>query len=111
MPKKMRRAALRSALSAKAGESEIVVVDELKINEPKTKEMHSALQSLVGESTALIVLAVKGEDEALVVRSARNLPYAKTLLVSYLNVRDLLGYEKIILPVQAIEVISKHLGK
>ncbi|MCB2179618.1 50S ribosomal protein L4 [bacterium] len=111
MPKKMRRAALRSALSVKAGENEIIVVDELKIKEPKTKEMHSALQELVGESTALILLAVKGESEALVVRSSRNLPYAKTLLASYLNVRDLLGYEKIIIPVQAIEVISEHLGK
>jgi len=111
MPKKMRQAALRSALSAKAGEQEIVVVDELKLKEPKTKEMHAALQSLVGESTALILLPAKGENENIVVRSARNLPYAKTLMASYLNVRDLLGYEKIIMPVQAIEVISERFGK
>lgn len=111
MPKKMRRAALRSALSAKAAGQEIVVVDELKINEPKTKEMHAALQQLVGESSALILMADKGENEALVARSARNLPYAKTLLASYINVRDLLGYDKIILPANALDVISGHLGK
>lgn len=111
MPKKMRRAALRSALSAKAAGQEIVVVDELKINEPKTKEMHAALQKLVGESSALILMAEKGENEALVARSTRNLPYAKTLLASYINVRDLLGYDKIILPANALDVISGHLGK
>jgi large subunit ribosomal protein L4 len=112
MPKKMRRAALRSALSAKAAEKEIVVVDELKIKEPKTKEMHAALQKLVGEDTsALILMAAKSEDEALVARSANNLPYAKTLMASYINVRDLLGYDKIILSTQAIEIISGNLGK
>jgi large subunit ribosomal protein L4 len=111
MPKKMRRAALRSALSAKAAGQEIVVVDELKINQPKTKEMHAALQQLVGESSALILMADKGENETLVARSARNLPYAKTLLASYINVRDLLGYDKVILPANAIDVISGHLGK
>jgi large subunit ribosomal protein L4 len=111
MPKKMRRAALRSALSAKAAGQDIVVVDLLKIAEPKTKEMHAALQKLVGESSALILIPQKGADEALVERSARNLPYAKTLLASYINVRDLLGYDKIIMPTAAIDVISGHLGK
>ena len=111
MPKKMRRAALRSALSVKAGGQEIVVVDELKLKEPKTKEMHTALQKLVGESTALILLPEKGENEEIVVRSTRNLPYAKTIHASYINVRDLLGYDKIIMPVKAIDIISDHLGK
>ena len=111
MPRKMRHAALRSALSAKAAGQEIVVVDELKIKEPKTKEMHAALKQLVGDDSALILMAEKGENEALVARSARNLPYAKTLLASYLNVRDLLGYDKLILPANAIDVISGHLGK
>lgn len=111
MPKKMRRAALRSALSVKAGEQHILVVDELKLKEPKTKEMHSALQKLVGESTALILLPEKGEGEEMVIRSTRNLPYAKTLHASYINVRDLLGYDKIVMPVKAIDIISDHLGK
>jgi len=111
MPKKMRRAALRSALSVKAAGQEIVVVDELKLKEPKTKEMHAALQKLLGEGSALILLPEKGENEALVARSARNLPYAKTLLASYINVRDLLGYDKIVMPATVIDVLSSHLGK
>ena len=60
MPKKMRRAALRSALSVKAAGQEIVVVDELKIKEPKTKEMHAALQKLIGDSSALILTDPEG---------------------------------------------------
>jgi len=111
MPKKMRHAALRSALSVKAAEQEIVVVDELKIKEPKTKEMHAALQKLLGEGSALILLPGKGENEDLVARSTRNLPYAKTLLASYINVRDLLGYDKIVIPTAVIDVLSSHLGK
>lgn len=111
MPRKMRQAALRSALSVKAAEQEIVVVDELKLKEPKTKEMHAALQKLLGEGSALILLPEKGENEELVARSARNLPYAKTLLASYLNVRDLLGYDKVVMPAAVIDVLSSHLGK
>jgi len=111
MPRKMRRAALRSALSVKAAEQEIVIVDELKLKEPKTKEMHAALQKLLGEGSALILLPEKGENEELVARSTRNLPYAKTLLASYINVRDLLGYDKIVMPAAVIDVLSTHLGK
>jgi len=111
MPKKMRRAALRSALSVKAAGQEIIVVDELKLKEPKTKEMHAALQKLLGEGSALILLPEKGENEEFVSRSARNLPYAKTLLASYVNVRDLLGYDKIVMPTAVIDVLSSHLGK
>jgi len=111
MPRKMRRAALRSALSVKAAEQEIVIVDELKLKEPKTKEMHTALQKLLGEGSALILLPEKGENEELVARSTRNLPYAKTLLASYINVRDLLGYDKIVMPAAVIDVLSTHLGK
>ncbi|HKJ26176.1 MAG TPA: uL4 family ribosomal protein, partial [Anaerolineales bacterium] len=108
---KMRRAALRSALSAKAAEQEIVVVDELKLKEAKTKEMNAALKKLVGDDTALILLPKKGDNEAMVVRSSRNLPYAKTLFASYLNIRDLLGYDKLVVPLEALEVITKQLAK
>lgn len=111
MPKKMRRAALRSALSVKAAGKDIVVVEDLKLDEVKTNAMDKALKALIGEATALILLPAKGEAEEQIARSANNLPYAKTLLASYLNIRDLLGYDKIILPVQVIEVINGHLGK
>jgi len=109
MPKKMRRAALRSALSVKAGESQIVVVDELKLVEPKTRLMALALNALVGSSSALI-LVPDVESTADVVRATNNLPDAKILRANYLNIRDLLSFDHVILPVAAIETISAYLG-
>lgn len=111
MPKKMRRAALRSALSIKAAEREILVVDELRIKEPKTSVMAAALKKLVGEDSALILLPEKGENEEMIIRSSINLPGAKTLLANYINIRDLLGYDKVILPLKALDVIAGYLGK
>lgn len=110
MPKKMRRAALRSALSVKAASQEILVVDELVLADAKTSAMAKALNSLVGQESALILLGEKTEAEAAVVRSARNLPGAKVLDAMYLNVRDLLGYDKVIVPVKALDVIAGYLG-
>src|SRR5210317_2177302 len=95
MPKKMRRAALRSALSAKAAEAGIVVIDEITLAEPKTRLMVEALGKLVGESSALVLMAEKDQSYDTVMRSADNLADAKILLASYLNVRDLLGYDKV----------------
>jgi large subunit ribosomal protein L4 len=108
MPKKMRRAALRSALSVKASQSEILVLDELKIETPKTKEMAETLQTLVGESSALIVLP---ERDEVIEKSVRNLPRAKTVNAYYLNVRDLLSFERVILPLNAVDVIDSYLGR
>lgn len=110
MPLKMRRAALRSALSAKAADNEIIVVDELKLKEPKTKLMAQTLEKLSGEDTALIVIPAKDDVSDVVELSARNLPYAKTLLVKYLNIRDLLSYDKLILPLQALDTLTEQLG-
>ncbi len=110
MPAKMRRAALRSALSAKAAEDGIVVVKEMKLKEPKTRLMAEALQKLAGDGSALIVVPVKDENYRVVELSARNLPQAKTLHVRYLNIRDLLNYDKVILPLQALDAIVEHLG-
>lgn len=110
MPKKMRQAALRSALSVKAAESSIVVVDELTLPEPKTKLMHQALNSLVGRSTALLLVPEKDASYDLVARSANNLPDAKVLIAGYLNVRDLLSYDKIVMPVKAIDALVAYLG-
>lgn len=110
MPKKMRRAALRSALSLKAAEEGVVVLKELKVKEAKTRLMAEALSRLVGESSALILIPEKNADYDMVVRSVRNLPDAKTLDARYLNIRDLLGYDKVILPLQALDVIKGYLG-
>jgi len=111
MPKKMRKAALRSALSVKAAEKEIIIIDGLKIKEPKTKIVAKTLEKLVGQETALILLPEKGETEEMFARAARNLDSAKTIMANYLNIRDLLGYDKVIVPLNAIEVISGYLGK
>jgi large subunit ribosomal protein L4 len=111
MPRKMRRAALRSALSAKAAADELVLVDELSVSEPKTRLMAEVLNKIVGDSSALILVPEKSDAYQNLEISSRNLPDTKTLLVNYLNIRDLLGYDRIVLPVQALKIISDHLGK
>jgi large subunit ribosomal protein L4 len=110
MPKKMRQAALRSALSAKAAESGVVVVDELNLNEPKTRLMTTALSNLIGNSTALILMPEKDTTYEIAMRSADNLEDAKVLLAGYLNIRDLFGYDKLILPVKALDALVANLG-
>jgi len=109
MPRKMRLAALRSALSVKAAEESIIVVDELKVTEPKTRLMAGALNTLVGNNSALILIPQKEEYQD-VIRSTNNLPDAKILLASYINIRDLLTFEKLVMPLAALESISAHLG-
>jgi large subunit ribosomal protein L4 len=111
MPRKMRQAALRSALSAKASASGIVVVDELKFDKPKTSAVAVALTALVGKSSALVLLAAKDEDYDRTTQASGNIPDAKILLASYLNVRDLMSYEKVILPLKSLDVLTAHLGK
>jgi len=109
MPKKMRRAALRSALSVKAAEANIVVVDQLTLPEPKTRLMAKALNALVGAGSALILIPEKGAYEG-VIRSANNIPDAKVLLANYLNIRDLLQYDKVVMPVAVLDVLSTTFG-
>ncbi len=110
MPIKMRRAALRSALSAKAQEACIVLLDELKIKEPKTGLMAKALEKLAGKDTKLVLIPEKNESTESVIRASNNLPDAKVLVASYLNIRDLMIFNKIIMPLSALESITKVLG-
>lgn len=111
MPRKMRQAALRSALSAKAADSGIVVVDELIFDDMKTQQAARTLNGLVGTATTLILMPAKDEAYGRTTRAAGNIPDAKFMLASYLNIRDLLTYEKVILPVKTLEVLTAHLGK
>ena len=110
MPKKMRQAALRSALSVKAAEAGVVIVDEISLSEMKTKLMVESLKNLVGKSTALVVLPEKDKAYDMVMRSTDNLADAKVLLAGYLNIRDLLGYDKLILSVKTLDALAVHLG-
>jgi len=109
MPRKMRQAALRSALSVKAAESQIIVVDELKLAEPKTRLMAGALNTLVGESTALVLIPSVESFEG-VIRSTNNIPDAKVLHASYLNIRDLMIFDKLLIPMAALDLIKANLG-
>jgi large subunit ribosomal protein L4 len=109
MPKKMRRAAVRSALSVKASEANIVVVDQLALPEPKTRLMAKALNALVGDGSALILIPDK-EAYEVVIRSANNIPDAKVLLANYVNIRDLLQYDKVVVPIAALDVLSANFG-
>jgi large subunit ribosomal protein L4 len=110
MPKKMRRAALRSALSVKAAESELVIVNDLNLEEAKTSYMVKVLENLVGDASALILVPAKNEEYGPVMRSTKNISDAKTLLAGYLNIRDLLQFEKLVIPMEALEVIKGYLG-
>lgn len=107
MPKKMRHLAYKSALSVKAKEGQIIVLDKLEMPEPKTKAMAALLGALAVDSSALILLPGRNEN---VEKSARNLPGVKTLRAQYLNVRDLLGYDYLVMPLGALEAIESILG-
>jgi len=108
MPLKMRRAAVRSALSARAADQAIMVVDNFDISEPKTKLLSHAVRKLAGEKSALIVVPEK-DLKINVFISADNMDGVKILMAHYLNIRDLLNYEKIILDSSSLPVIEEHL--
>ncbi|MEZ4656562.1 MAG: 50S ribosomal protein L4 [Caldilineaceae bacterium] len=108
LPKKMNQAALRSALSVKADAGQIVVLDKLQMDAPKTKAMAEALSALgVAGSSVLMVLP---EKNVAVQRSANNLSNVKTLLAGYLNIRDLLGYDTVLLDKAAVDHIEGWLA-
>lgn len=110
MPRKMRRAALRSALSVKASEQEILVLDEFTLSEPKTREMAQVLNTLVGEASALVLIPEKNEQSEILTQAANNIPYVKLLMANYMNIRDLLGFDKVIIPLAALDVLESYLG-
>lgn len=106
MPRKMRRAALRSALTVKAQAGDIIVLENIQMDTPKTKVMATMQNLLVGSQSALLLLADVNET---VEKSARNLAAMKPLRASYLNIRDVLGYDKMIVPLDALEAITEML--
>lgn len=108
MPRKMRRLALRSALSAKAAAEQIIVLDKLIFDEPKTVEVLQLLDNLQIAGSAVILLPERNEN---VEKSARNLENVKTLRAGYLNIRDLLGHNYVIMPKDALLQIESFLGQ
>jgi large subunit ribosomal protein L4 len=107
MPRKMRRLALRSALSVKAAAERIIVLDKLELETPKTRAMADALKNLNVDGSAVILLAGRNTNVEL---AARNLPGVLTLQAGYLNVRDLLQHDYLIMPTDVLATIEQWLG-
>ena len=110
MPRKMRQAALRSALSVKAAEENIVLVENLVLAEPKTRLMAEVLSKLVGNASALLLLPEKDQEYDVAMRTADNISDAKVLLASYINIRDLLGFDKVVISLKTLDALKAHLG-
>ena len=108
MPRQMRRAALRCALSEKASDSEIVVVDEIVFDEPKTRMIYDILHTLAPDAEKYLVLVSDRND--YLVKSVKNLTNAVTMHANYLNINDLATYDKVVMPLAALEVIKSYLG-
>ena len=104
VPKKVRRLAFKSALTSKLNSEEIIVVDELKLKEAKTKQMVAFLKGFELKNTTLLVLP--GRDET-VVRASGNIPKLQTLYVNTLNVYDILKAGKIILTQEALKGVEE----
>jgi len=108
LPKKVRRLAIRSILSARASEGRIKVVEDLRLPQPRTKELMEVLQHLGVEGKTLVVTA---EHDEHVERSASNLPYVKVLSAPTLNVHDLLAYENLVVTREALSRIAEVFGR
>ena len=104
LPKKLRRLAMLSALSSKVAENEIIVMDEIKFDQPKTKEMVKMLENINAGKKALIVMAEKDENT---VRSAANIQGVRTALVTTMNVYDIINHTNFIVTKEAIEKIEE----
>lgn len=102
--KKMNRLAIKSVLSAKVAENELLVLDALNIADPKTKEMAAVLENIKAGKKALILT---GSIDENVYKSARNLPGVKTATVDTINVYDLLNYDFLVATKDSVEKIEE----
>lgn len=109
MPRKMRQQAIRCALSVLLRDNQLVFVDGLKLDAPKTKEMRQILDAVAGKDIKTLVLVTSGHDN--VVNSIHNLDRAHVIQVNYLNMRDLLQADRVIVPLDALEVIKSLWGQ
>lgn len=104
LPKKMRRLALKSALSSKVADGALLVLDELKLDEIKTKTVAAMLTALKADRKVLLVLPEKND---VAVKSARNIPGVKTALVNTINTYDILNADKLIVVKDAVAKIEE----
>lgn len=104
LPKKLRRLAMKSVLSSKVEEKEIIILDTLSFDAPKTKEMIKVLENVKAAKKALIVMAEKDEN---VIRSAANIPGVKTSLVTTMNVYEIINHTSFIITKDAINKLEE----
>lgn len=104
LPKKLKRIALKSALTSKVSDNEIFVLDALTLDAIKTKSMVGVLNNLKVDSTALIVVDSSNDN---VVKSARNIPGVKTAFINTINVFDILKYDKFIITKDVVEKVEE----
>lgn len=104
LPRKVRRLAMKSALSSKVLANNLIVLDELKFDIPKTRAMLETLDSLQVYKKALVVIADNSEN---VIKSARNIPGVKPLAVEYMNVYDLMNYDVLLITKDAIARVEE----
>ncbi len=107
MPRKMRQQAVRSALSQKVIDNQIIVVDTVDMSTPKTKDFIVAMKALGIEKKGLVLLS--GRNTGLE-RSAANVEGVKTLHATYLNIKDIFTHDQMIIPLDALEKINAWLG-
>ncbi|MGI6728553.1 MAG: 50S ribosomal protein L4 [Anaerovoracaceae bacterium] len=104
LPKKTRRLAMKSALSSKVGEKEIIVLETLKMEQPRTKEMIKMLENIKAARKALIITDIKDEN---VIKSANNIPGVKTTMVGEMNVYDIINHTSLIVTKDAVNRIEE----
>jgi len=104
VPKKIKRIAMKSALSSKVKDNSVLVLEELNFDAPKTKQVVSLLENLKVDTKTLIVLAENNEN---VIKSARNIEGVKTTLVNTLNVYDILNCDKFIITKDAVKKVEE----
>ncbi len=108
IPKKEKRAALISALTAKVNENKLILLDKIALSEPKTKQLAALLQTLGVAESAMVLLASENKNVAL---AARNIPNVKVLRMESINVYDLLRYRYLITTQEAVNAIQEVYGK
>lgn len=103
-PKKVRRLALKSVLTSKVQENELIIVDNIKMDEAKTKNFVAMLNNIKANKKALVVIADRDEN---VMRAARNIEGVETAMASMINVYDILKYDSLIITKDALNVIEE----
>ena len=104
VPKKIRRLAMKSVLTSKVIENEIIVIDEFILDSPKTKDMVNILSKLSADRKALIVTL---NPESNVIKSAKNIPNVQTTVVNNMNVYDILKYNSLIITKEAVKKVEE----